>query len=160
MKKTKSLRVMFAIAFVSAIVAVACHSSSSGSVPEGGTLGGGECSDPSTCVGYGNPCYLSVTCTDGKCAFQLQPPGYALPDAAQTPFDCNYVSCDNFGNIKKVPDDLDRPDAGPCQQVFCIDGETHQPEPVPDGTSCGKNLMCTGGQCVACTGGNCDAGHD
>jgi hypothetical protein len=153
-KKTNSFKVGFFIALAaSAIVVVACHSSSSASsVPEGGTPGGGECSDATTCAGYGNPCYKTVTCTDGKCAFQLQSPGYALPDASQTAFDCNYVSCDNFGNIKKVPDDLDRPDAGPCQQVFCIDGEMHQAEPVPDGTSCGKGLVCSGG--------SCDAGHD
>ena len=137
----------------SAIVVAACHSSSSsGTVPEGGTPGGGECTDSTTCTGYGNPCYKTVTCTDGKCAFQLQSPGFALPDASQTAFDCNYVSCDNFGNIKKVPDDLDRPDAGPCLQVFCINGEAHTPEPVPDGTSCGTGLVCSGGAC--------DAGHD
>jgi hypothetical protein len=159
--KTKSMRALFVVALASATVFVACKSSSSGTVPEGGTLGGGECTDPSACVGYGNPCYSSVTCTDGKCAFQLQPPGYALPDASQTPFDCSYVSCDNFGNIKKVPDDLDRPDAGPCLQVFCIDGEPHTPEPVPDGTSCGAGLVCISGSCGHGDGGVItDAGHD
>jgi hypothetical protein len=156
----KAFRVFFlAGVFASSVIACsACHSSSSGSttVTEGGTAGGGDCSDPSTCQGFGNPCYKSVTCTDGKCAFKLQSPGFALPDASQTPFDCKYVACDNFGNVQSVPDDLDRPDAGPCMAIFCIGGEKHQPESQPDGTPCGTGLTCTSGVC----GGPQDAGHD
>ncbi|MEO8875038.1 MAG: hypothetical protein ABI461_05580 [Polyangiaceae bacterium] len=140
-----------ALLAVAALAFAACHSSSSGSVPEGGTPSGGECTNASTCAGYGNPCYASVTCTNEKCAFQLQSPGYQVPDA-QTPGDCSYVACDNLGNIKSVPDDLDRPDAGPCKIIFCVNSMGHDPEPAVDGTSCGPGLVCTGGLC--------DAGRD
>jgi hypothetical protein len=149
--KNKSIRVVFLSTLAFAVIAVAaCHSSSSGSsaLVEGGTPGGGACTDVTTCTGYGSPCYKSVTCTDGKCAFQLQSPGYSVPDA-QTPFDCHYVACDNFGNVKSMPDDLDRPDAGPCQTIFCVDGEMHTPEPSADGTPCGTGLVCTAGVCGA-----------
>jgi len=140
---------------VAAMMVTDCHSSSSssssGDVPEGGTPGGGGCTDATTCTGYGNVCYSSVTCTDGKCAFKLQNYGFQIPDA-QTRGDCNFVACDGFGNRKSLPDDLDRPDAGPCKVIFCVNGASHDPVLLDDGTSCGAGLVCTGGLC--------DAGHD
>lgn len=130
-----------------------CHSSSAGvtgiDVPEGGTPAGGACSEPSTCVGYGNPCYAKVSCDDGKCGFKLQPYGFPMP-GIQVAGDCSYLACDGFGEVKALPDDEDRPDAGLCQIVFCVEGTMHTPQPLTDGTSCGDaGQVCSGGTCGA-----------
>ncbi|MGH7281112.1 MAG: hypothetical protein ACRELY_06280 [Polyangiaceae bacterium] len=155
----KKIHLLFGLPLVAIAVAMlACHSSSSGSTSttEGGTPGGGSCTDPSTCVGYGNLCYQSVTCDNGKCAFKLQNYGFVLPDSQQTSADCQYVACDGFGGVKAIPDDNDRPDAGPCKIIFCVEGQQHAPQPLTDGTACGPDggMTCSAGECGAKTGGD------
>ena len=132
-----------------------CHSGSSAGdgtgtdVPEGGTPAGGACTQPSTCQGYGDPCYEKVTCDEGKCAFKLQNYGFPVP-GMQAKGDCVYLACDGFGQVKAIPDDLDRPDAGPCQIAYCVEGVKHAPQAVTDGTSCGDaGQVCTAGACGA-----------
>lgn len=155
----KRIHALFALSLASFAAACGgCHSSSSGtsSSGEGGTPGGGACTDPSQCQGYGNLCYQSVTCESGKCAFKLQNYGFVLPDAQQTPADCQYVACDGFGGVKAIPDDNDRPDAGPCKIIFCIEGQQHAPQPLTDGTPCSADggMVCSAGECVTNTGGD------
>lgn len=142
--------IWLALAIASMFASAACNAckSSAHDVPEGGVAGGGECSDAKDCQGYGNLCYQSVTCTDGKCAFKLQDYGTVLPDASQIPGDCKYLACDGFGAVKAIPDDQDRPDGGPCMVIACLEGTTHTPQPQPDGTPCGTGMVCNAGNCV------------
>jgi hypothetical protein len=109
---------------------------------------------PSDCTGFGDPCYASVACESGRCAFALEPYGKELGPELQTSSDCLRVACDGFGKHTKLPDSSDpESDGDPCTRDFCIEGTPHAIHPPqPNGTACDGGPSCVSGACVTDAG--------
>lgn len=134
------------------------HSSGGAGTTTSGTIGdttssgvgGSACSTPADCPDTDIPCQQR-TCIAGTCGLTNAPAGTSLPDADQTPADCQLAVCDGSGGITTEPDDTDIPDdANPCTTDLCTAGvPSHLAEPL--GTPCGAALICDGAaQCVGC----------
>lgn len=110
---------------------------------------GPECVRDDECNGYGNTCYVSVTCVAGRCEFQLKAPGAIAPSATQIPGDCARLACDGFGGLTTFNDDTDVPsDMNECTLDLCVDGQPHPTHPaLGNGTPCGDGGTCLSGMC-------------
>lgn len=114
------------------------------------TNNGVNCQLPSDCPGTGNAC-LVRSCVDGKCQVSEVPDG---PSGAQTPGDCQTVSC-SAGQPSSMPDPADTAEDGnPCTVDACIDGMPGATNAM-SGTDCQQDNnqpgVCDGsGSCVEC----------
>ena len=108
----------------------------------------GQCNMASDCPGQDTACQVR-TCVNNVCGVNNLPPGTSI--AAQTAGDCRDVQCDGQGNTTPTIDNSDVPvDNNPCTRDLCTTGIPSNP-PVPQGTSCGANLVCNDqGVCLGC----------
>jgi hypothetical protein len=120
------------------------------------------CVTATDCPGVDQDCQKR-TCVAGVCGVKNTAPGIALPQAKQTPGDCQQLVCDGSGGVKSVTSPGDTPnDNNPCTTDSCSF------QGAPTFTNKGTHTACSGpnggawcdgaGHCVACVvNGDCGA---
>ena len=130
------------LVFTLLLVATTCKMRLEGSEEEVG--GQFPCEESEQCPAPESAC-LTSWCMDGQCVFVPAPDGL-LPEADQTPGDCNILYCDGEGNVTVQPAQHDLPldDGNPCTEGICdIDAPKHVPRVA--GTPCQSEGLCNGG---------------
>lgn len=112
----------------------------------------GECREDIDCPVY-SPC-LAVRCEQLKCVEQPEEMGTVLPDDQQMEGDCKTLTCDGRGQVRKRPDDSDKPtsDTDSCHTVECLEGQLKRSN-APDGAPCNQTGVCAAGSCSVCLEG-------
>lgn len=112
-----------------------------------------ECNVAADCVGLpADDACQTRTCTAGVCGQVFAPAGTVL--LQQTAGDCVRAECDGQGATIPVPDGGDLPDDDNACTTDSCDGATPVHEPLAKDTSCGPNLVCSGGPNSVCQGCN------
>ena len=106
------------------------------------------CTTAAQCPGADTFCGVR-TCSFGVCGFASTPAGTALP--TQTAGDCQLQVCDGVGGSAPSSDNADVPvDGNVCTDDVCTAGVPSNPA-VAYGTTCGTDLICSAGACLADT---------